>query len=171
MSDLTIRLAKHADGSVVLSCRRADGTSTWQRNQGNKARFFPVHDLTHYAVETTLGQRRAFYGLVADGWDLQDFGTPWPRGPLPPDADLTEVIVGVLDRERANGEEGTAADLNAQLEQYLATRSAGRAGGQAPVTDEQLARIRASLRELIARWIAVPPGGALELPFPLPEGG
>ena len=26
---------------------------------------------------------RGFYGLVALGWDLSDFGKPWPRGPLP----------------------------------------------------------------------------------------
>ena len=169
---LTIRMAKQTDGSVVLSCRRADGTTTWQRNEGSKARFFWVHDLTHYAVETTLDRRQSFYGLVASGWDLSDFGTPWPRGPLPPGADVTEVIVGVLDRERVAGVETTAADLNAQVGQYLAARAPEQGeDARVVVTEEQLVRIRATLGELIARWYALPAGGALELPFPAGSGG
>src|SRR5207245_8210042 len=46
---------------------------------------------------------RGFYGLVAEGWDLTDFGSPWPRGPLPPEALVSEFIVGFLDRERGAG--------------------------------------------------------------------
>src|SRR5437773_11708904 len=119
MSDaqrIVIRIKKDKDGRTSLSCTRADGTTTWQRQEGGQARFFPRHDLTHYAVETVLGHHKGFYGLVAAGWDLSDFGTPWPRGKLPKDANLSEIIVGFLDRERASGERWAAADLNDQLE-------------------------------------------------------
>ena len=101
---MVIRIKKGADGRTSLSCARADGTSTWQRLEGAQASFFPRHDLTHYAVETVLGRRRGFYGLVAAGWDLSDFGTPWPRGKLPKDANLVEMIVGFFDSERASGQ-------------------------------------------------------------------
>ena len=117
---MVIRIKKGADGRTALSCTRPDGTSTWQRQEGAQASFFPRHDLTHYAVETVLGQRRGFYGLVAEGWDLSDFGTPWPRGKLPKDANLIEIIVGFFDRERASGEMGTAAELNADAQKKLA---------------------------------------------------
>lgn len=80
MTDLIIRIRKNADGSAILSCLRADGSVTWQRQTGTHGRFFPIHDLTHYAVETVLGHRRGFYGLVAEGWNVTDFGAPWPRG-------------------------------------------------------------------------------------------
>ena len=103
MNDLLIRIKKKSDGSAALSCLRADGSVTWQRQNGQQARFFPLHDLTHYAVETVLGHTRGFYGLVAEGWDLTDFGSPWPRGPLPPEALVSEFIVGFLDRERGAG--------------------------------------------------------------------
>ena len=76
MPDLLIRMQKKRDGSVTHTCVRRDGSATWQRHQGAQARFFPFHDLTHYAVETVLGMRRGFYGLVAEGWDFADFGTP-----------------------------------------------------------------------------------------------
>ena len=62
---LAVRLTRKRDGAVVLELRRADGTTTWQKRTGPTAEFFAVHDLTHYAVETVLGYRRAFYGLVA----------------------------------------------------------------------------------------------------------
>ena len=159
---MKIRIKKGRDGSAALTCTRPDGSATWQRQDGPQARFFPRHDLTHYAVETVLGHRRGFYGLVAEGWDIADFGTPWPRGPIPADADPAELIVGFLDAERASGAEWTAEELNEKLAVHL--------GGRAPsISDEQLARIRAQRAELFARWDAVPPGESLELPFDVPS--
>ena len=156
-------MKKHRDGSAALTCTRADGTATWQRQQGAQARFFPRHDLTHYAVETVLGHRRGFYGLVAEGWDLSDFGTPWPRGPMPADTDPSELIVGFLDAERASGVEWTAADLNDKIALHASQHGPFVVGPA--ITDEQLARIRERRRELFARWDAVPEGETLELTF------
>jgi len=159
---MVIRIKKGADGRTSLSCTRADGTSTWQRQEGAQASFFPRHDLTHYAVETVLGQRRGFYGLVAGGWDLSDFGTPWPRGKLPKDANLSEIIVGFFDRERASGEMGTAEELNAELAAYC-----GENDLPAPdaFTEEHLWLVRQKRGDLFTRWEAVELGGALELSF------
>src|SRR6266545_1175255 len=67
MTDLIIRIKKKTDGSAALSCQRADGSVTWQRQDGLQGGFFPRHDLTHYAVETVLRQVRGFYSLVAGG--------------------------------------------------------------------------------------------------------
>ena len=159
---MVIRIKKGADGRTSLSCTRADGTSTWQRQEGAQASFFPRHDLTHYAVETVLGQRRGFYGLVAGGWDPSDFGTPWPRGKLPKDANLSEIIVGFFDRERASGEIGTAEELNAELAAYC-----GENDLPAPdaFTEEHLWLVRQKRGDLFTRWEAVELGGALELSF------
>jgi hypothetical protein len=160
---LTIALTRRPDGAVVLTLRRADGTSTWQKRTGPTAEFFAVHDLTHYAVETELGFDRAFYGLVAEGWALTDFGTPWPRGPLPPEALPAEVIVGSFDTARASGERLTADACNASAAAYFA--NAGRSSPVA-VTDEALDRIRTRLSELVWRWHALAPGETMELEFP-----
>ena len=162
---LTLRWTRRADGAVVLTATRPDGTSTWQRHTGPQAGFFPEHDLTHLAVETTLGHRRGFYGLVAEGWALDDFGAPWPRGPLPPEATAAELIVGFLDLERASRAESTAAELNAHAATWYAGHGAD-ASGWRPVDDAALARVRAARDALVARWRAVPPGGTLELAFP-----
>src|SRR5947207_10613282 len=63
-----IEFAKRKDGNTVLRCIRDDGSTSWQRVDDNQAAFFPLHDLTHYAVETELGFGQGFYGLIADGW-------------------------------------------------------------------------------------------------------
>jgi hypothetical protein len=160
---LTIRLERRKDGSVVSELRRPDGSSTWQKRAGPAAQFFAVHDLTHYAVETELGYRRAFYGLVAEGWDLSDFGTPWPRGPMPEDALPAEVIVGCFDTARAAHERLTADECNASVSQYFANAGLP---APAPVTDESLARVRDRLSELVWRWHAMGPGESMELAFP-----
>ena len=160
---LTIRIKKNADGSAALSCTRADGTVTWQRQQGAQAAFFPRHDLTHFAVETVLEHKRGFYGLVASGWDLTDFGAPWPRGRIPADTDPSELIVGFLDTERASGSRWSAADFNDKAAGYYREHAPDR---EPPtLTDDDLARIRQRRAELFAQWEAVPAGGTLELTF------
>ena len=72
MTRLRIRLKRGRDGPNTLVCIRPDGSQTMQHDKTGG--FFAVHDLTHYAVETTLNHKRGFYGLVAEGWDLGDFG-------------------------------------------------------------------------------------------------
>lgn len=158
MPELLIRIKKKTDGSAALSCVRADGSATWQRQEGRLGQFFPLHDLTHYAVETVLGHRRGFYGVVADGWDLTDFGAPWPKGPLPADMDPSEGIVGLLDAERFQGAKITVTELRERPDTVAAAFVA-------LVTDAQLDAVRARRAELFAMWEALPPGETLELPF------
>ena len=152
---LELRFKKGADGRIAsFALHRSDGTFTVQRNPNG---FFPAHDLTHYAVETTLGFRRAFYGLVSEGWDFTDFGTPWPRGPMPGDeAGPAEFIVGFLDIERTTGHLSTAGALMERL---------GSVGSALVIADEQLDRIRQTRDALIARWHSLPAGETLVLEF------
>jgi len=159
---LIIAIKKKTDGSASLACRRADGSVTWQRQDGTQGRFFPLHDLTHYAVETVLGLDQAFYGLVAAGWEFSDFGHPWPRGPMPAAAIAAELIVGYLDSERAAGTTWTAEEFNAKAAAYHEARGASPAFR---LGEADLARIRQTRATLFARWEALLPGATLELPF------
>ena len=162
-SALVIVNKKKTDGSASLACRRPDGSVTWQRQEGARGRFFPRHDLTHYAVETVLGMDQAFYGLVASGWEFSDFGHPWPRGPMPAEAIAAELIVGYLDAERAAGVTWSAEEFNAKAAGYHGAR------GEAPgfeLREADLDLIRQTREALFARWHALPGGATLELPFP-----
>ena len=164
MTGLTIRIKKNTDGSAALSCTRPDGTVTWQRQLGVQGRFFPLHDLTHFAVETVLGFRKGFFGMVADGWDISDFGAPWPRGRIPDDADPAELIVGFLDAERASGTRWSAADFNDKAAAYY--REHDLRATPPTLTDDDFTQIRQRRAELFTRWDAVAGGDSLELTFP-----
>src|SRR4051794_36236340 len=100
---LTIELSKAVDGSVVLRCLRSDQSVTWHKHKSQYARFFPLHDLTHFAVESALDLSRGFYGLIAAGWDIADTTGKGSRGALPEEALWVEHLVGMLDAERAGG--------------------------------------------------------------------
>jgi hypothetical protein len=80
--ELRIRFTKRTDGAVVLQCVRRDGSVTWERHD-KQAVFFSFHGLSHLAVETVLGFRRGFYGLIAAGWDIADTTGKGKRGKLP----------------------------------------------------------------------------------------
>ena len=144
----------------MLRCVRADGSVTWQKQTDRHAPFFALHDLTHFAVESVLGFRRGFFGLVADGWDLEETTGKGSRGGLPEDAIHVESIVGTLDSERACGEVWSAKDFNHHL--ALHATAAGIAAPQA-LSDDNLNRTRSLRAKLFARWHALEPGEMLEL--------
>jgi len=166
VADLLVQLTKREDGSVVLRCTRADGSATWQRQDGPRARFFALHDLAHYAVETILEAREGFYGLIAAGWDIPETEGKSARGPLPAETTAIEHLVGMLDGERAGGVAASASEFNDHAIAY-----ATRAGRPAPavLTDEQLPQIRTLIETLHGRWRELRNGETLELSFPSPR--
>jgi hypothetical protein len=160
---LKIQFNKRVDGRVVLKCVRADDSATWQRQDDQHAVFFPLHDLTHYAVETELGFRRGFFGLIAEGWEIAETTGKTARGPLPNEALEVEYLVSAFSAERAGGAAATAEEFN----QLAATFADGK-GMPRPreLSEEDLARVRSRFDELAIRWRSIPPGKTIELEFP-----
>lgn len=159
---LLIQLTKRSDGNAVLKCVRDDGTETWQKQEGSHAAFFPLHDLTHYSVETELSLGSGFYGLIARGWSIDDTTGKGSRGALPDDALFVENVVGTLDAERASGSRWTAEEFNDSTERFA--RNGGRVVPRR-LTDDEIARIRRRRAQLFAEWDALPAGKTLELRF------
>jgi hypothetical protein len=147
---LHIEIAKRADGIGVLRCMREDGSVTWQK-QARHAAHFALHDLTHYAVETALGYRHAFFGLIAEGWEIEETTGKTERGQLPAEALEAEKIVGLFDAERASGTLWSVEEFN-----RFAPRT---------LTDAEIHSIRSLRAELFSQWAAIPPGQKLELAF------
>jgi hypothetical protein len=152
---MKVQIAKKADGSGVLRCIRADGSIAWQKQTDRLAAFFALHDLTHFAVETTLGYRRGFFGLVAEGWDFEDTTGKGARGPLPPEAGEVEGIVGMFDAERAGGQIWTLDEFN----EFAAMKGARK------LTFDEIVRVKKKRSELFQQWSAIAPGGTLELTY------
>lgn len=147
---LNIDISKDADGSIAMRCTRADGSVTWQK-QTRHAAHFVLHDLTHYAVETTLGYRRGFFGLIAEGWDAGDTTGKGARGPLPVESIEVEQIIGLFDSERGSGTLWTLDEFNQYAPRVL--------------TETDIQKVRALRGTLFEKWFALEPGQKLELQF------
>jgi hypothetical protein len=162
---MLIQLTKRTDDGALLRCVRADGSATWQKQQGRQAAFFPLHDLTHYAIETELCFRNGFYGLIAQGWEIDETTGKSARGPLPDEAVVVEHLVGQLDLERTTGVTWPAAELNANAAAHF--RQSDLPAPSRALTDAELTRVRERLRGLYSQWRALRLGETLELAFEL----
>ncbi len=158
---MRIRFTKGDNKPDTLSCLRDDGSTTWSSLHPG----FIYHDLTHYVVETTLGYREAFYGLVASGRDIDSFGTKnGVKDPLPLEAGYAEFVVGLVQMNARSGELENEEDFFTMLKLALANFELE----PPPLTPAQLQQIRQETAALYSRWDEVASGKSLELPFPRP---
>lgn len=152
---MQVRFHKGGDGKYTITWLRDKEASEFFR----ASEYFVHHDLTHYAVETTFGMKNAFFGLMARGWEMDDFGRKDPETgktrPLPLEAGRAEMIVSLLQLERTGSlsPSDTLALVNEQL------------AGDMTVSQERLAEIRALYQDLIRQWDALPLDASLELTF------
>lgn len=135
------------------------------------------HDLVHYLVETRLGMRHGFWGLVAAGTNFNylSFVADQIRAGLPPDPpndgpapDLTELVQVESVARSLTGTDTDAACLGkvrdtcarhgVPVPLALDSRSAG-----AP--EKAVGELRGELAELTARWRALAAGRSLVLPY------
>jgi hypothetical protein len=159
MTMLTIKFTRKADGTCVFACTRPDGSSTWQRH---KTPFYPLHDLAHFAIETTLGLQQGFYGLLASGWNVTDFGNRALPERAQAEAALAEATAGLLDQERGTGIVYKADTFNTALRAVMAEMNQPH---ERLLTDDELDAIRRAFLDLAGRWARTKPGDALALGF------
>jgi len=156
---MLIQLKKGRDGPATLACVRLDGTRTW----GKEHPFFPVHDLTHCAVESVLGFDQAFFGLIAKGWAIDDFAKPGASRRMPFQAIVAEHVVGVFDRERTLPAPLTVAEFN---ETVVASLPPAQRDAFKQLSDGQVSQVRELRSRLEARWHALSVGATMEVEFP-----
>ncbi|RKU08171.1 hypothetical protein C6503_23605 [Candidatus Poribacteria bacterium] len=140
----------------TLTCIRDDGSVTWTYLH----RGFVHHDFAHYVVETTLGFKNAFFGLVAKGYDIPDFSAPKATRPfkIPKEATDTEPIVALLQADFPNTPYPQHANSNGLFREYSTSLPID-------ITDEQLEVMQQKLRALLQRWRDLQPGESMVLQF------
>ena len=167
---MLIRLKKTSDG-VVMTCLREGHAPEIQRTAHDG--FFALHDLLHYAVETTLGFDEAFLGLIASGWTFENFTRrDDPRfRPLPPQALAAEHIVNLFSlalREALPQDQELVELLTEEINRDLAAAMRDSGIAVPTLAAGDVATITKTFDELSRRWAALPVGDALELDFPQP---
>jgi hypothetical protein len=146
---MVIHFKKDSDRNFILHCVRDDGTETYQKYQWGA--FQVEHDIMHYVVETTLGYKHAFYGILASGKDISWFnelrdedkksnGSTIMNG----EAVQAEMMVIALQTMRDDDELFSLAPAmwqDSKVQPYSFTR-------------EQVVAIRARTAELVEEWNA-----------------
>ncbi len=96
---LSIRIKKGKNSQSTMTVIRKNGTKTYSKLPYN----FEIHDIAHFVVEKQLKLTDSFYGLLAQGYQIQDFQLPkeerpkalWPQN-IPEEAIIVEHIVNLL---------------------------------------------------------------------------
>lgn len=155
---MEIIFTKNTDGQHSISYRRDDGSVTWMR----ASMYFVQHDLSHYAVETTLGYRTAFLGMINNGMGIHDFEDRQKRLSMriSDEAWYAESMANIFLMELSQG----------LLEDFNQTAAAAFAEMKLPIPPPALTlaeadRIRRRIRELILQWQQLPEKEALQLSF------
>jgi len=149
-----------------IDALRADGS----RASTTFPRKGPIpHDAVHYFVESELGLDRGFWGHVAAGQhpeQVQEIAKAGGHASASrgrePDPDIVEMIQAerAVECFEADLWGGSASDP----ETFRGAVAAGCSQSLVPsleLTDQQIARVRAKLTDLRARWSALPQGQSL----------
>lgn len=155
---MKISFTRRESKNHIISCQRIDGTVTWMQIDS----FFIIHDICHYAVESVLKFKNAFYGILASGTSITDFELPKDERTfnLTEEAIFTEQIVNLLTIEYSQGRMENFLDLLNEVCQKNAVPLV-----VSPLDQTYLQLIRQSFELLMNRWHLLPEGEAITLIF------
>ena len=158
MFNMQLRITKHSDKPNTLLYERDDGTETWM----GADEFFVRHDLSHYALEKSLGYTTAFMGMLNKGMEVKDFEDRQKRKSLllTDEAVYAENMANLFLMELVQGE---VPDFNVLVAEAFVRM--GTAYPPPRLTPGQLSRIRNLLRRLLEEWRRLPTGQTMSLLF------
>ncbi|MBV9988757.1 MAG: hypothetical protein JO301_13850 [Chitinophagaceae bacterium] len=155
---MQIRFTKHTGKAHTIKYIRDDGTETWMQAD----EFFIRHDLSHYALEKTLGYKTAFNGMINSGMDIKDFEDRQKRQAMKMtnEAAYAENMANLFLGEVL---QGNFEDFNAVQQQTLHFINP-----QIPalnLDENNIQAVRTCLRQLLEDWEALPGGETMEFAF------
>lgn len=161
--NIKIVIKKDQQKQSILTIFRSDGSSTWTKLH----RGLETHDIAHYAVESTLGFTRAFYGIINDGYTIDDFIAPKEQRKnavkpenLHSEALITEHIVNLLEIELLNS--GFNDNFLNELSTILAENNLPFPKN---LNTESLTIIRNTYHNFYNQWLTLNDGKTLEIVF------
>jgi hypothetical protein len=155
---MQLRITKNSDKPHSLLYKRDNGTETWM----SAGEFFVRHDLSHYAIEKTLGYTTAFMGMLNNGMDIKDFEDRDKRLRIPLTAEgvYAENMANLFLMEIV---QGGMEDMNQVIaDSFIAM---GRPLIPVRLSDAEITAVRSRLRQLLGDWNALPEGQTMILEF------
>jgi hypothetical protein len=155
---MQLSITKNTNKPHVLLYKRDNGTETWM----STGEFFVRHDLSHYAIEKTLGYNTAFMGMINNGMDIRDFEDRNKRLSIPLTAEgvYAENMANLFLMEIAQGE---TEDMNQVIQNSFVNM--GLSHDPVRLSEIELKAIRSFLRQLLDNWNTLPAGQTMVLDF------
>ncbi|MCW3087850.1 MAG: hypothetical protein JWQ78_1236 [Sediminibacterium sp.] len=157
---MLVQLTKNTGKPHIIKYTRDNGTATWMQADD----FFVMHDLSHYAIETVLGYKTAFNGMLNNGMGIRDFEDREKRKAMEVTAEAmyAENMANLFLAEIGQGD---FEDFNAMQQETFTSFARQYPGIVLPL--EKIREIRNFLRQLLAQWNQLTPGETLALSFSL----
>ena len=154
----------------TLRVKRADGS----RAEAQVSKKGPLpHDGVHFAVETGLGFRRGFFGLIAEGRhpdEIAGFASAMGHSSAAKAHAPDLSIIELLQSERlVECFEAEVWGGPADLETLQSVADAAFSASLVPrvvLTENGVSAVRAGLEQLKADWLPLPQGGTLRYDWP-----
>lgn len=155
---MKLQITKNSSKKHIVSYRRDDGSETWMHADD----FFVHHDLSHYAIEKTLGYKTAFMGMLNNGMEINDFENREKRKQIAitEEAVYAENMANLFLMETA---QGNFEDFNKILQDSFRSMDTNLS---APVlTEREIFSVRKYLNQLITEWKELPAGERICLDY------
>jgi len=155
---MKLQFQKNNEAKHIIRYIRSDASSSWTKGDN----FLVLHDLSHYAIEKTLGYGTAFYGMIKNGSSIQDFEDKSLRDNmnLTNEAWYAETLANLILIEYT---QNAFENFNEVFRESLEKTNPELTAMVIAVSD--LNNVRKLYRDLIAKWNQVPAMGIMELIF------
>ncbi|HVT86158.1 MAG TPA: hypothetical protein VHD35_13220 [Chitinophagaceae bacterium] len=155
---MEMKVTKNAGKPHIILYVRNDGSQTWMQADD----FFVMHDLSHYALEKTLGYSTAFMGMLNDGMDIKDFEDREKRRQIivSKEAAYSENMANLLLVEILQGNFENFNEVSGQV-----FETSWKNFPVPHLSDEEINSVRTFLRQLLKQWKELPAGETMILNF------
>jgi len=146
---MRIRITKEHGGHRLI-CTRRNGTHT----QSAMDAGLPEHQLAHYVVEQELHLERGFFGLINEGYTIEQLSDTAVIRTLPAEAKMAEVLARNLQGLSSGAV--AQSDLIARIEAEVPHAPKG-------LNDAIIVKMLGTYLALLQAWESVADGAGLEL--------
>ena len=155
---MEMRVTKNAGKPHIILYKRNDGSQTWMQADD----FFVMHDLSHYALEKTLGYTTAFMGMLNDGMDIKDFEDREKRRKIivTQEAAYAENMANLFLMEISQGNLESFNEISGQ-----AFETSWKNFPPPHLSYEKINAVRTFLKQLLEKWEELPGGETMTLTF------
>lgn len=153
---MTIKITKKGNRNALI-CTRADGSYT----RADLGAQLPFHDIAHFVTEKKLGIKKGFYGLIEEGYTIEQLSDKEVIKTQGVDSMLAEVFARAL---------GSLYMGSCSVEQFIPLvhtemNNRGQANAIPEYNEDTVFEMYDDYTALLEMWRSLPDGGTITMDF------